>query len=498
MISKRLFNSSIRKINENKININLKNIIYRRLDKYLLQENYINNEEMLNIWRDTFDININDITLFNINPKVINKVSWEIMNLYQVIPFDETSKKIKILMNDPMDIRKIMIFENFFNKTAEIHCRNEEEVKQLINLLAISKNNYNNKLEKLLDSIIINAYNMNVSDIHFDVNDKKVFLIYRIDGNLKKIMNIDIEIYKQLLTKIKILSNLDITINLYPQDGHYKFLKNKIDIDVRVSTIPTIDGERLVLRLLAENVKIFKLDQLGFSEKQYMDIVSSIYGGGIIFLTGPTGSGKTTTLYAMLEFLRKFNKNIMTIEDPVERKIEGITQIPLNMMSYSTILKSIIRQDPDIIMVGEIRDIETANLVIRMAQTGHLILTTIHTKDSLGVISRLENMGIPKHLITDSIKLIISQRLIKKECEICKKNKTKGCNKCYYTGFSGRKMIAEVIKFDEEINSFLMYDNYKQLIKENKKALLFENVIEEYSTNNKIDNDELILKDIVK
>lgn len=498
MISKKIIDESYKKFNNKNFDINYKNIIYKRLDKYLLDENYLNFNELLMLWNTLFNVNINKITLFDINNNTINKIPWELMDLHQVIPFDETNKKIKLLIEDPLEIQKIFIFENYFNKSAEIYCGSKEEIKQMINFLSMNRENSNSKIEKLLESIIINAFNTNVSDIHFDIHDQKVFLLYRIDGSLKKIMHIDVELYKQLVTKIKIYAKLDVSINLYPQDGHYSFKKGKKEIDIRVSTIPTIDGERLVLRILTENAKLLSLEQLGFSEKQYYDIVNSVVGGGIIFLTGPTGSGKTTTLYALLEYLKKYHNSIMTIEDPVERKIEGITQIPLNMMNYPTILKSIMRQDPDIIMVGEIRDVETANLVIRMAQTGHLVLTTIHAKDSLGVISRLENIGIPKYLIADSLKLIISQRLIKKECPYCKKNNLKGCNKCFNTGFLGRQMIAEVIKFDDEINNLFMYDNYKQLIREKKKAFLFESVVQEYLEENKIDVNELVLKDLIK
>ena len=268
------------------------------------------------------------------------------------------------------------------------------------------------KVLKLLDSLIKTANNYHASDIHFKVSRKSVDVFYRIDGVLRQLLSIDLNSYHQLITKIKLLAGLDITISMQPQDGHFAYQKNNYKSDIRVSTIPTIDGERFVLRIFNMEDSVTSLEELGFNEQQLKDILDSLHGGGIIFVTGPTGSGKTTTLYALIDLLKKEQYNIMAVEDPIERRINEITQIPLNMLDYPTILKSIMRQDPDIIMLGEIRDVETAKMAVRLAQTGHLILSTIHTTDSIGVIARFENMGIPKYLIVDAIKLVISQRLL--------------------------------------------------------------------------------------
>ena len=331
-----------------------------------------------------------------------------------------------------------------------------------------------------------------MSDLHFDIKNNKGQLFFRKDGILFKFMDFDLSLYNKIINKIKLESNLDITLTNKPLDGYWHYIRGKNKIDIRVSMIPTIDGERVVLRLLNYQSKNKSLKELGFTNKQYQDIISCLNGGGIIFLTGPTGSGKTTTLYSILEFIKNHNKNIMTVEDPIEKKVEGISQIPLNSLDYSEILKNIIRQDPDVIMIGEIRDSETAQMAIKLAQTGHLVLTTIHSKDSLGVLLRLENLGLKRYLIHDTIKLIISQRLIRNKCNSCHGISSDNCKDCFGTGYSGRKMIAEVIKIDNVIKEFLEKDNYKHLILKYKQEDLFKNVCKPLLENNNILYEELI------
>ena len=453
--------------------LDLKRITSRRLDLYLKEEKYWCEEQLVKFWLKYAGVQNTHLNFFDFNKKVVSALSWEMINYLQMIPFDENSRVVKILLSDPYQMDKICLIEQLFQKRSELYYSSKEDIMQLINLIAIDMSDKNqhdyDKVLKLLDSLIKTANNYHASDIHFKISKKCVDVYYRIDGVLRQLLSIDLNSYHQLITKIKLLANLDITISMQPQDGHFAYQKNNYKSDIRVSTIPTIDGERLVLRIFNMEDEITSLDDLGFNEEQLSDIKSSLNGGGIIFVTGPTGSGKTTTLYAFIEMLKTKNLNIMAVEDPIERRIEEITQIPLNMLDYPTILKSIMRQDPDILMLGEIRDTETAKMAVRLAQTGHLILSTIHTTDSIGVIARLENMGIPKYLIVDAIKLVISQRLLRKPCSACH-GTSGGCSVCHHSGYQGRVMIAEVIKFDQQIRNDIMRPQYKQLIKEYKKG----------------------------
>lgn len=471
--------------------VDLHNITSRRLDLYLYEEKIINKEQLVDLWCSKFNFKKEDITYFDINKSTISKISVALMNKLLIIPFEETNKFVKILIDDPFKVSEIAEIEQIYKKRTELYYMDSDDMKNLINLFFVSTditksaNDYD-KVMKLLDSLIKTSSFYNASDLHFKISEKEVELFYRIDGVLKELTTIDLNSYHQLITKVKILSNLDITITLAPQDGHFLYQKGQLKVDVRVSTIPTIDGERLVLRFFNSASDILTIDNLGFTQQQLNTIKENLHGGGIVFVTGPTGSGKTTTLYSFLNYLKQDNRNIMTVEDPIEKRIEGVTQIPLNMLDYPTILKSLVRQDPDVIMLGEIRDAETAKMAVRLAQTGHLILSTIHTNDSIGVISRLENMGIPKYLIVDAIKLVISQRLLRKPCPECRAIEKEYCDKCHHTGYSGRIMVSEVLNFDSKIKEYIMLDNYKKLITDYKvgnflmdtaNLLLSENLI---------------------
>lgn len=496
MISNKIIKYILLNFGDRVYNVDLNKIIYRRLDKYLLEEKILTKEEIMDLWSKLFEVSNETISFFDINRSTIEKVGLNWIEHYKVIPFNETPKKVSVIISDPFDVEPICLIEKLYNKQVEVYCDNLIEIQQLINLLSVNNNFEHNldkkKVEKILDSIIISACNHNVSDLHFDIKNNKGQLFFRKDGILFKFMDFDLSLYNKIINKIKLESNLDITLTNKPLDGYWHYIRGKNKIDIRVSMIPTIDGERVVLRLLNYQSKNKSLKELGFTNKQYQDIISCLNGGGIIFLTGPTGSGKTTTLYSILEFIKNHNKNIMTVEDPIEKKVEGISQIPLNSLDYSEILKNIIRQDPDVIMIGEIRDSETAQMAIKLAQTGHLVLTTIHSKDSLGVLLRLENLGLKRYLIHDTIKLIISQRLIRNKCNSCHGISSDNCKDCFGTGYSGRKMIAEVIKIDNVIKEFLEKDNYKHLILKYKQEDLFKNVCKPLLENNNILYEELI------
>lgn len=331
----------------------------------------------------------------------------------------------------------------------------------------------------IFNEILNISINEKASDIHIEPFDEILVIRIRIDGHLKEIERYSIDIYQSLVSVIKLSASMNIAEKRLPQDGRVDISINNEVIDIRVSSIPTVYGEKIVLRIL--NRKSFLKDkkELGFSDiaiKRIHNIINKT--SGILLVTGSTGSGKTTTVYSLLNDLRNISKNIMTIEDPVEYKMDGINQIQVNSklgLSFDIGLRSILRQDPDIIMVGEIRDIETAKIAIRAATTGHLVISTMHTKDAVSSIARLMEMQIPAYLINASLIGVISQKLVRKVCTKCSHDisikhniereistkVSKGCNECGYTGYTGRTAIYEILEINE---------NIKQCIKDMKDA----------------------------
>ena len=278
---------------------------------------------------------------------------------------------------------------------------------------------------KFVDQIIIDAIQKKASDIHFEPYEDEFRIRYRQDGLLVEIAKPPLNLANQICARIKIMSNLDIAERRIPQDGRFqmKLAVNHL-VDFRVSTCPTVSGEKLVMRILDTDINQLNVDNLGFNEQQKKHFLTSLKKPqGLILITGPTGSGKTVSLYTALTLLNTKEKNISTAEDPVEIKIAGINQVNVNPktgLTFSNILRSFLRQDPDIIMVGEIRDLETADLAIKAAQTGHLVLSTLHTNSAAHTLTRLANLGIPSFNIANSVSLLVAQRLARRLCEHCK------------------------------------------------------------------------------
>ncbi len=342
---------------------------------------------------------------------------------------------------------------------------------------------------KLVDLIIRQAIDERASDIHIEPFKDKICLRYRIDGKLYEIPPPAKHLHSPILSRIKILSKLDIAEKRLPQDGTFMVKLENRAVDLRVSTIPTIYGEKVVLRILDRGTVVLDLNTMGFEQKQLEGLrraANSPYG--LIFLAGPTGSGKTTTLYAMLNEIKSPTKNIITVEDPVEYKLDGVNQVQVKSdigLTFASALRSFLRQDPDVMLVGEVRDLETAQICIRSALTGHLVLSTIHTNDASQVVSRLIDLGIESYLLAPSILLAVGQRLIRRLCPECKeayepssehlKNiklktdliyKPKGCPKCSQTGYKGRVCISEVLLVNDEIRGLISQKAPFQKIKE--------------------------------
>jgi len=346
---------------------------------------------------------------------------------------------------------------------------------------------------KLVDLIIRQAIDERASDIHIEPFKDKISLRYRIDGKLYEIPPPAKHLHLPIISRIKILSKLDIAEKRLPQDGAFMVKINERPIDIRVSSIPTIYGEKIVMRILDRSKVVLDLNLLGFEPKQLELMRKAMEAPyGLVFLTGPTGSGKTTTLYAMLSEMKSPTKNILTIEDPVEYKLEGINQVQIKPeigLTFATALRSFLRQDPDIMLVGEVRDLETAQICVRSALTGHLVLSTLHTNDAPSAVNRLMDIGIEPYMLAPSLLMIVAQRLVRRLCPDCKeayeptaeqlKNiklkadliyRPKGCDKCNQSGYKGRICVDEVLVANAQIQELINQRAPFQKIREVAKA----------------------------
>jgi type IV pilus assembly protein PilB len=338
---------------------------------------------------------------------------------------------------------------------------------------------------RLVNGILIKAVKLGVSDIHIEPYEKSFRVRYRIDGVLRKAMGLPLKIRNAVISRIKIMAQLDIAERRLPQDGRIKMKIGRTkEMDFRVSVVPTLWGEKVVLRLLDKSSLQLDMTKLGFEENQLKQFKAAIYRPyGMVLVTGPTGSGKTTTLYSALAELNKETDNIMTAEDPVEYNLPGINQVQMHEeigLNFATALRAFLRQDPDIIMVGEIRDFETAEIAIKAALTGHLVLSTVHTNDAPSTVNRLLNMGIEPFLVASATNLILAQRLGRRICPKCKEEvkvppqalldvgvpeedipnirlyKGRGCEYCLGTGYKGRIAFYEVMPVGEEIRELIL------------------------------------------
>jgi type II secretory ATPase GspE/PulE/Tfp pilus assembly ATPase PilB-like protein len=310
---------------------------------------------------------------------------------------------------------------------------------------------------ELVDSLLMYGCHRNASDIHIDPSNDGLTVRYRIDGVLTYVDTLSLKYHEELVARIKVLAGLRTDIHFVPQDGRFHFSQVLFDCDIRVSIIPTHYGENAVMRILKNENDIPTLGKLGFSDLDVERIINCLsYHQGMILITGPTGSGKTSTLYTLLSSLRAEKQSIITLEDPIEYAIAGVRQIQIHArhgITFANGLRSIVRQDPDIIMVGEIRDIETAQIATNVSLTGHLLLSTLHTNSALGAIPRLIDMGIDPYLVASTLSLVIAQRLVRKLCEHCR---GAGCGACGGLGFKGRTVVAETLIIDEELRKYIM------------------------------------------
>jgi type IV pilus assembly protein PilB len=445
-------------------------------------------------------------------------LSPELIRHYRVIPLEKINDILKLGMINPSDQNAIdavtfhtglkifptLIAEDQFNQFIKLFFNEKDSDNNLklsllhhikddtANIVQENTVNYDEPLIQFVDNLIQHALQQDCSDIHIEPYDKICRIRYRRDGMLAVIAEIPTHLASRLVSRLKILAQLDISERRIPQDGRFIFQT----IDIRINTCPTVFGEKVVLRLLNANKLALDIDTLGFNQTQKNLFIHKIsQPHGMILVTGPTGSGKTVTLYSALHYLNKIEKNISTVENPVEIQLAGVNQVNINPkigLDFLTVLRAFLRQDPDILMVGEIRDKETAEVTIQAANTGHLVLSTLHTNTAIEAISRLLSMGIVPYNIINSISLIISQRLVRKLCAHCKKPETIttdiltqlefqkilpstviyhpiGCHLCL-NGYRGRTGIYELLPLTEKITHLILTQRNIAVIKQQAES----------------------------
>ena len=496
---------------------------------YLAQENLIPPNELTNLTAEFFNLPIIDISDYTIQDIPIHLIPAKLLQQTNVLPIKQHITHIDIAMVDPLDTKAIEEIKFHSGKNINILIAQYDKLQRLIK--RINTQHHTTSLNKLIsqesiktteydflsendeplirfvNNIIEEAINNQASDIHFEPYENYFRVRFRQDGILNEIANPPQYIAQRLAARIKIMANLDISERRIPQDGRCKITINKSkDINLRINTCPTLHGEKIVLRILDNDSAIIQIDQLGLNAKQKDDFFSAINKPqGLILVTGPTGSGKTVTLYATLNYLNKITKNILTIEDPIEINLPGINQVSVNLkakLTFAKTLRAFLRQDPDIIMLGEIRDLETAEIAIKAAHTGHLVLSTLHTNSAIEAISRLHNMGIATYNIISSLILVTAQRLTRKLCPYCKTTheitsttreqlslppniiifKASGCKQCV-NGYRGRIAAHETIPIHEKHHNLIFQpeSNLITFLKQQKITSLQESAIEKVS-----------------
>jgi type IV pilus assembly protein PilB len=488
-----------------------------KIEAALVKLGYIDENQLFNALSEVYNSPLISILKVEKDPQVVKLIPKEIMKKYKVVPFSKEGNTIKVAVSNPsntiIDYVKFLLtgfnldiylakdsemlqYLNEIENKADRDDKTVEQVEDLIESAVIEMTPEEREAKeeeairvdapiiRLANKIIYDAIKMRASDIHIEPYEKGVTVRYRIDGVLQNILNLPLQIKNALTARFKIMANLDISERRLPQDGRIRVKVANKEVDFRVSSLPIIYGEKIVLRILEKGSLQLDLRKLGFEETSlqfFIDAVEKPYG--MILVTGPTGSGKTTTLYSALMRLNKPDVNIMTVEDPVEYSFQGINQVQVKEeigLTFANALRAFLRQDPDIIMVGEIRDLETATIAVKASLTGHLVLSTLHTNDAPSTITRLIDMGIEPFLISSSVLLVVAQRLARKLCPNCKREERvskelllnlgfteseietlkvygpTGCPECNLTGYKGRIALCEVMPITDEIRELIL------------------------------------------
>ena len=483
-----------------------------KLGKVIVKLGMLSEKEIIDTVSKQLNIPIVDIKNLEIPEDVISLITADMAKNSMVIPVMRRHNVLKLAMVDPLDIdatdevaRHVMMeieplilpegelrqaLEKYYGLKTIVEETLDKIREQDLTLEQNERDDENDKrisfdviedepVVRFVNSLLAQALADSASDIHVEPSKDTMRVRMRVDGRLRDVPSPDKKMFLPIVSRIKILAGIDIAKTRTPQDGRFNIREASREVGVRVSTFPTIQGEKVVLRLLDKSTALYGIDNLGFlndDKEKIKNVLKRPYG--FILSTGPTGSGKSTTLYAILNFINSVEKNIVTIEDPVEYTLEGLAQAQVNPragLTFESGLRSILRQDPDIIMVGEIRDRETANIAVHSALTGHLVFSTLHTNDAASAVTRLIDMGIEPFLVTSSVTCVIGQRLIRKICPECKESyypapsihrtfqiredvllyRGKGCPACKYRGYRGRTGIYEVLVMDDELREMI-------------------------------------------
>ncbi len=494
-----------------------------KLGSVLIKLGFINEEQLIGFLSRQYGVPSITLAQLEIDPAVLRLVPAPIAKKYEVIPVRKMGSSLAVAMADPtnvfalddiafmtnLQVLPLVASQSAIRKAIDRHYESkteaiasvmqdmstdlanvevvegdEEERSAQVDILELKESGGEAPVVKLVNMVLVDAIQKGASDVHFETYEKVFRIRFRMDGVLHEMLAPPKRLESAILSRIKIMSNLDIAERRLPQDGRIKLKYGTREIDFRVSTLPTIFGEKAVLRILDKDALQLDLTKLGFdswSLEKFNAAIRQPYG--MVLITGPTGSGKTTTLYSAIHTINAPDVNIMTAEDPVEYNLKGVNQLQVNEgigRTFAAALRSFLRQDPDVILVGETRDVETAQISIRAALTGHLVFTTLHTNDCPSTIARLLEMGIPPFLISSSLLLILAQRLARRLCAACKEpyevdeetlapyghvptgrgkvtlHKGKGCPTCSFTGMKGRVAIYEVMPISEELKDAIL------------------------------------------
>ncbi len=491
-----------------------------RLGSILVKLGYIQEQTLLQFLSKQYGVQSVDLSKIDIDPSVTKLIPTEVVQKYNVVPIRRVGAVLTIAMMDPSDVfaiddikfmtgydievvvaseSAIMATMSKLYDTSSMNLQQvlksmdtgeesvdvvEADTEEQVDLRELKEAVEEAPVVKLVNLILSDAIKKGASDIHIEAYEKKFRVRYRIDGVLYEVMNPPLKLRAALTSRLKIMAELDIAERRLPQDGRIKLKMKDKEIDLRVSTLPCLFGEKVVMRILDKGALSLDLKKMGWEQKALDDLMKAIRSPfGMVLVTGPTGSGKSTTLYAALQQINEVGVNIMTAEDPVEYNLFGVNQVQMKEeigLNFAAALRSFLRQDPDVVLVGEIRDYETAEIAVKAALTGHLVLSTLHTNDAPSTVTRLLNMGIEPFLVASSVILIIAQRLVRRICQDCKEEekvspailvdlgiptqeaesvvtyKGKGCTTCNNTGYKGRVALYEVMLVDDDVKALIL------------------------------------------
>jgi len=493
-----------------------------KLGDTLLREGYITEQQLIEVLEFQLGVPHINIYQYPIEQETIQLVPKELAKRHEVMPIRTDDHQLFVAMADPMDyfaIEELRMATGFqivpgiatkdaLQRTIAKYYDFQESLDEAMDDLIPEESvedagitDEDSPVVRLVNQIISNAVTQRASDIHFDPHELELLIRYRVDGVLMTERTLPKHMQNVITARLKIMANLNITESRLPQDGRIKMTINFKPIDIRISTLPSVYGEKIVMRILDLSSALDQLGKIGFTsenEQTFRDMIAK--PNGIVLITGPTGSGKSSTLYAALNQLNDESVNIITIEDPVEYQLAGVNQVQVNEaigMTFATGLRSILRQDPDIVMVGEVRDFETAQIAFRASLTGHLVLSTLHTNSAVAALTRLIDMGVEPFLIASSLSGVVAQRLVRRVCRDCLEeveptsrekelfteanitvdhlHRGRGCPSCNQTGYRGRIAIHEVLTIDDSIRQLIMESASASTIRQHvrERGMLF-------------------------